>query len=473
MHRDVKKFARIEEELSLFEREYNGFHYWQYIRFYVYNSLFGTMMSIKRETVKSTHSNIFRLIVEFFGGIFETLRLYFHLVVGARCDILFLKYGKLSDKFFDTWNLPSNIKSKSIRVTSVSDVCDKKDLILDWPRIKSGLLDIGYRFFHINRIDEKESAFIKLLVKRLVDEFGQCDNPDLIERLIHFCYLKDYNYSKAYKLIFNKIKCKAILFECYYSESIIPAIKVASEMGILSIEMQHGVINYHESYWFEDGDKRFNYTPNIFLIFGETHRKYIKLQNDTKINVVGFPYQEKSINELQIETNDKEIVIYPEPYKEFECILDLFIDRVTKQGYSVYLKLHPLQSSNYDTWYPILSKNKRLKIITSQNNSIYYWLKRARHHIMANTTVGLESVAFDNLNVCIAKKIPHDQLQYLIDTGIAREFTDVEELVYMIQNPISINKEYLLNVRDGLWSENATQNMERFFCNLHQMNYKV
>ena len=88
---------------------------------------------------------------------------------------------------------------------------------------------------------------------------------------------------------------------------------------------------------------------------------------------------------------------------------------------------------------------------------------------MASTTVGLEAVAFNHTNICIAENVPHEQTQPLMDWGIARGFSSANELMNLIQYPIST--EYS-EVRKALWENNAEKNIQKFLMDLRSNNWR-
>ena len=92
---------------------------------------------------------------------------------------------------------------------------------------------------------------------------------------------------------------------------------------------------------------------------------------------------------------------------------------------------------------------------------------------MASTTVGLEAIAFDHCNVCIAEDVPHDQTQCLLDWGVARCFSTVDELKNLILNPLDLTTEEAKKARERLWSSNASTNMTNIFRKFKENNWRL
>ena len=466
--KNIKKFACIEKELNLFERSYNGFFYWQHIRIQVCESLFGNRIENEKKERNKRKRRIVNTIIEVCKGFIESIKLDFHLFWGdANRKLLFFRGPTSSDKFLDTWNLPDNITVSNYRL--VSCLCDSNigDYFLEEPILLTAIEKRVRNIFKLIKKDTAERKFLDKLERRFRNDFGQTLSADDMEQYINYFKIMDKHYSRMYRRIFRYSKCKAIAFECYYSNALYPAQRIARESGIAIVELQHGVINNHEAYWFEDSRGINNYVPDFFLTFGEIHNKWIKLVNGAQPIAVGFPYQEQCIKEVQsVATNEKEIIIYPESDPHYEEILNEFIDKITPMGYHVYVKIHPLESTNVSIWYPLLVKNQYVEIVTDQSMGIYYWLKRAKHHIMASTTVGLEAVALNHPNVCIATNMPHEQVQCLLDWKIARGFSTVQQLIDLILDPIDLNNKIARTVREKLWKSNASANITMFFSEL-------
>lgn len=473
-YKDVNKFANIEKELTLFNHSYNGFYYWQHIRFHVCESLFGYRTAREKEEKKQKSKKVITIFFEIARAIAEASRLKIRLFKGKKAELIFFREPISSDRFFDSWEHPSEIKCMDIRIVPYTKEKKSNDLFLEGPRIVTALERRLYRKFKLNSVDEKERFFLRRLEARLKKEFGQTLSSAEMEQMIFDYRIQEKNYSKVVRKIFKRTGCKAIAFVCYYSNELFPVQKIAKDFGITTIELQHGVINNHEEYWFDDDRGINNYTPDYLLTYGEVHTTWIRLVKGKRAIPIGYPFQEKSLMRYcNAFPDDKDIVIYPESEPRLEDVLEEFIDEITLLGYRVYIKIHPLEIGNVSVWYPLLSKSKNAEIITKQDGGIYYWLTKARHHVLASTTVGLEAVALDHSNVCVATHVPHDQVQCLLDWGVARGFSTAAELMDLVLNPIDMNTEDALEVRKKLWKENACKNMTTFFRDMKKNNWRI
>ena len=464
--KDMSFFLTLEKEWKLFERKYNGFPYWGIIRFDVCESLFGNLykkINMKPKEKGSFFSRGKTIIDILWGAIRESY--YFGRLKHE--DLFIILQGDISSRFFDCWTVPA--ASRCLVVSPFGKISKNNcNYQIGIPQFRFAISYILTRIIKI-RNDKKEKAFLDKIEKELLYKYGQVLSGREIESLIQKRILRYKIYEKYFERLFKKAHVKMISFECYYDNTILPAIEAARKLGVKTIELQHGVVNNHEEYWFEDQSGINNYTPDYFLTFGDVHNTWIKPLPTTKIVTIGYPWQQKMIErEKNTTTDEKMIVIYPDASELFENTVSNAIDLLTTLGYKVFVKLHPNQSKEYRKYYPILSKNINAKFIVSQKKGIYYWLKRGKYHIMASTTVGLEAMVFDHTRVFISAMVPHDQTQCLVDWGVASQFFSSEDLVKKI---ISDNGNNDMAKRDTirkmLWKSDAKNNMENFFASFY------
>ena len=463
---DVARFCEIEKELSLFSREYCGAPYWQYIRFFVCQYCFtnrfdkGTEITQERRGLAEVSQKLRKLL--------SLIKDFFFFCNPGQYDLLILKNDSLKDKFFDYWTVPDQIRSVSLRTSLNKDPVSIRERYILLPLLAFKIRRFA-RKLKGNTKDDAEALFLQELEERLKNEFGKAPDYKVLIDKIEEDVLMNSCYEDYYRKLFQRTNVKAILGVVYYNNDVFAEYKVAKELGVHSVELQHGVINNHHEYYFEDTSGVNNDTPEYLLTFGELHNKWIRLVEGSSAVAVGFPFQEYMIRNLEsVETEDKTIIVYPVSDSRFEHVVSEFADRIVAYGYKVLIKLHPLEADDYQTIYPVLSGNCNVSFITSQSEGIYYWLKLGTFHVMASTTVGLEAMAFDHTRVCIAENVPHEQTQCLLDWGLAEGFSTAPELLDIVSNKKTKekNSEKLLEIRNGLWKKNAANNISEFLTGL-------
>lgn len=468
MDKEVREFCEFERQNNLFLRSYLGVPYWQFVRFAICEGVFSPSLENK-EVIERSRGRI-EIVFKFIKELLTAFQSYFAMKGIGEHELICFKTTHNHDRFYNYWNMPEMIDSVDIRSNNdISDIKNGDNYNILGPYLRANISYLVKKHFHLLKNDVKEREFLELIVKKLTKTYGRCPSVNYIEDLI----LRYSEYSKCYTPFWEKLfcitKCKAILVVWYYQVPMMIAYKVARQKNIQIIELQHGVINNHEEYWFEDQSGINNYTPDYFLAFGEQHITWSKMLPTTMSVAVGYPYQEYMIQKLsKLMTEEKTIVIYPETNSDFEMIVDQLVNYTTEKGYRILMKLHPLQTEHYDVYYPILSRNKNIEIITDQSKGIYYWLKLGKHHIMANTTVGFEALVFPHTNICIAVNVNHEQLQPLIDWKFARGFSTADELINLIESPDEKDK-YI--DRNQLWKKHGAENIEGFLTYMHNSNW--
>lgn len=468
MKLDVKGFSKIESDLNLFDRQYNGEPYWQFVRFTVFESIFSNRVYNKnqiRTNIKKL--TLFKKLIK--GYIYSWYSTLMMCFIGKH-ELICFKADKLKDRFYDYWKMPEDINSVFIRGNNEIDEFrfSQKYNILS-PYIKANTRFELLRKMRKLKIDGYEYRFLQEIEKVFTKKYGRCISADYMQEQIQRYILYKKYYIPFFEKLFDKVKCKAIMVVWYYQMPMMIAYQVAKKRSIQIIELQHGVINNHQEYWFEDQRGINNNTPDYFLAFGKQHILWTKMLKSTLCLPVGYPYQEFMVNQLNhLHTESNLIIIYPESNDRFETLINEFVNRIVEDGYRILMKLHPLQSDHFEIYYPILSKNKHIQVITDQSKGIYYWLKLGKHHIMANTTVGHEALVFPHTNICIATNVNHEQMQPLLDWNLARGFDSVEQLIYLIKSPSSDD---MIESKSKLWEPEGEKKIIQFLINMKQNDW--
>lgn len=471
--KDVVGFAKTEKELNLFERKYAGVPYWQLIRFDVCESVFSNRVEIDNKVKDELWKNYRYLLSTSFKLLMISIKEALSPELKKHCELIEMRQTDIKDRFFDAWEMPKSIQYISIRNCELNADLDYKRHFLAGPYLKTQLMYFISKLTRSYEEDREEKQRLIELASYFTEKFGNCMSANEMEARIRKGIIKARCYRKYYEKLFERTKCKALLVVCYYQPHLFPAYEIARKRNIKIIELQHGVINNHEEYWFEDRRGVNNLVPDYLLTYGELHNSWIQLVDGEVPVAIGCPFQDKQIEkELDLPTDEHLVVIYPDPTPQFEAVVNEFINTITSMGYRVIVKLHPSQTDAYRYYYPVLSKNTRAEVVTSQKEGIFHWLKMARHHVMSSTTVGLEAMVYDDINVCIAENVPHDQTQPLLDCGAARGFKTAQELVHLVTHP-EVDNRAIREIREKLWKKDPVANIESFFKTMQENGWTL
>ncbi|PWL89399.1 MAG: hypothetical protein DBY17_01855 [Oscillospiraceae bacterium] len=460
---DKIEFCRFENEEHLFDRTYNGVPYWQMLRFIACEGVASDRIEkydLKHQEMRSKTKAkfVFKVLAFSCKSIWNFSKL-------PVCDMVcFTDDPDTKKRFFSCWRMPEKINALSMKCLVDPDMLTWKDVhTFEVPYLKGQIDYYVHKMLKKMPRDEKEFTFLQGLEDKMKRRFGQSLSAQRMEQEIQHWIPLDNAYEKYAERFFDKVKCKAIAVVCYYQNQMYAFYRVAKRRDIKIIEFQHGVINNHEEYWFEDQRGVNNNTPDYFLAFGQQHIEWTKMLPATRAIPVGFPYQEMQIKkQANVLTEEKTVIIYPESCTEFENLLNEFSNMAAAEGYRILMKLHPLQATDPKLYYPLLSQNPHIEVITRQDKGIYYWLKLGKHHVMASTTVGFEAVAMPHANICIAENVPHEQTQPLLDWGVACGFSTAAQLMELVRHPLQSENGVLAEKRKALWQPNAKQNIQDF-----------
>lgn len=449
----VKEFAQMEKELHLFDREYCGYKYWHMLRFYCCEAAFSQRMEKEKEISKIVNGK--KRLRNYIKKILNNIKPIINYLFVPRCDILEFSISKLHNRFFTNLDFAPEYKTNLYRV-DLTDSSDTENSIRQY-YIPWILFSLKNKIIKKQINDEKENNFFIEIEKEIKLRFGQSYSAqDMKNTVINYIKCFD-DYRNFFIRLIKKSHSKAILLTCYYSNIYFSLIHAAHDLNIPVIELQHGVINNHIEYWFEEQQKNYEYVPDYLLTFGTAHEQWIQIPLKEKCISVGYPHQEKRLGELEnITTDEKMIIVYPKISNYFEKEISEFADRIVPKGYKVIIKMHPGESKNYQIYYPFFAENKNIEIVTEQKDDIYYWLKKGKFHIMASSTVGLEAMCFEHANVIISLKSEHKQCEPLLEWNTAKGYKDVDELEKLILHPVVQNKS---KCRELLWKKNSVENI--------------
>lgn len=464
---DAKEFAAFEEQERLFDREYAGIPYWQALRSSVFLSAISDYEEKAAAVInkQSLYQKMRSLVRRGVKGIQSELALKKHPPV----DVILFRVFEESDQFYDYWELPEGIKAITfMRAAEAENAAPPEIYNMGLPGMIAAVNYHIRKRLHRRVYDEKEFQFLKELERKVISRYGKCMTAEQMQEEIQGYCNKKKLFQRYFSRLFDRLKPRAIVVVCYYIATYFAAYEEAKKRGIKIIELQHGVITTHRSYWFEDQRGQNNLTPDYMLLFGRIHETWTKLLRNTTCVPIGFPFQEHELKRIgDCEADEKTVIVYPHSDERFEVVISEFIDKAEPLGYKVIMKVHPLQSDSVEIYYPLLSRKKNLEIITDQSQGIYYWLKRGKHHVLANSTVGFEAAAVEGSNICVALNVDHGGVQPLLDWGIARGFQTADELLELIRNPQEVDMYH----KRELWEENARENMERFFRQMKEQGW--
>ncbi|MFX1370053.1 MAG: hypothetical protein ACFFAY_15780 [Promethearchaeota archaeon] len=244
---------------------------------------------------------------------------------------------------------------------------------------------------------------------------------------------------RYFGMVLKRIHPKAVVLVTSYGKE--DLIEAAKSLGVVTIELQHGVIHsYHPGYSFP-GDLREKSTfPHALLVFGDywlDSAEYPIGRN--RILSVGYPYLEEELKKYSRTRKEKQILVISQwtigaELSKFAAELS----EVKDLGYRIIYKLHPLEYTGWHEKYPWLS-GAEIDVIVGSRKSIYELFAESSLQIGVYSTAVYEGLAF-GLGTFIPDVHGADYSESLVEAGVAIKVKSVQELVQHVREAASFRE---------------------------------
>ena len=251
-------------------------------------------------------------------------------------------------------------------------------------------------------------------------DYYSIEEKELIQSCLHL-FLVSYI---RYLSIFQKGKIKKLFFiRHYHNEGIIAA---ASDCGIETIELQHGLINKHDLYYVYDKAFKKNlenaFFPNRILLFGQYWKDVLAKGAEWSPEQLVIAGDYMSSKETNQQEKAKENVILIASQKTLH---GLFIPRIKELAASIQnhpdwriiLKLHPFEKEIEK--YNDLASDKLE--IASLHSSISDYLEIAKIQVSIYSTTFFDAIGKNVVNFAwTGNFLGGDYAEALVEDGIAQ-----------------------------------------------------
>ena len=423
------EFFRLEKEMELFSLRFKGIYYWQLVRAILLKGittkdLHVAAISAKRSVVK-----------EIFGSMIEAFRMWYRFKGITPSDIVYLRPSArmakdsavLDDPQFDYTNLSE--KYKVFDLFALGDYAEIPDCVrFDMSEAEIELIfwKIRRKIFQSTKFPYQQEKILRDFLYKINIIYKTDFNIENLIKQIQYAVKCHCIYKKWFNIILKKIKPQIIIETTYYDEHMYAANDAAKDLGIRTIEMQHGRINAHEDYWYEDQSVIGKILPDYFFSFGEWWNQQINMPDFCKVVSVGNPYLEKQIEIYKYDEKDHLILsVFSNPQNG--KILSEFIFSIQEycieHNIEILYKLHPNEKDVWKKEYPRLLEMKNATIYES--GSVYDILSRSNITIGVNSTTFFEALAYDNLQIFIYTVGDYEGMKPLItnSNGYSSKYT--------------------------------------------------
>lgn len=362
------------------------------------------------------------------------------MFVGDISSIRKLYDGNTANEYF--YEIQKELKKQKIEYNEIVfpgyNLKDYKKLIKSQIPLESYITFTD--FFNLGKIKNKDEfkAYIKLF-----------EYPNY--QLYSLAFF--YNVSKK---MLEKIKPNKIILTCSYTIKY-AMIVAAKELGIETIELQHGSITEDSKGYFLNGVKKY-VLPDYFISYSKEEEELLtkksffgKLQmlplgcprydflNDYKTNKKEFIEKyniskDKKILFWATQPNDKSSTLLKEDSMNVECV---FSTLQKKKDWFLIIKLHPRENYRESKKiYELINEKYNIDYLLLESNQeiTYDCIYVANATIIKHTTVGMESILMNKpvINFELVKNLPLNLFTELSSKLIIKKKKDLSKYLNLV-----------------------------------------
>lgn len=411
----AEKLFEIEKELNLFEKQIHGIYFWKLIRFELYSIILNKLNLISTLD-QNNKSTFFNKLIRILQIIKNTL--YFPDGNNKVDIIVFENPRKIKDidgKYYDPYTkyFINDLKNKNIKY-EIIDLgfngihYEKEDIERKYG--DNFYYDILKRVIYKNKLIDKKSKKLLISIK---DKFFKEFNIEVNFLALVNKHLKKFNieYQKYYSLLKNK-NVKELYLVCSYGKESL--IKVANDLNIKVIELQHGTITkYHIGYSFPNNIKVPYFPDNLFL-FGKFWYDSTPIPlSDNQINFIGYRDYNTQIKKFLNFQKKKKVTFISQWTLSEEMFSKAFEIAKDYPEYEVVFRLHPAEVSKRDFYLERIKASEYKNLKVSDISLLAEELSNSEFVIGVYSTAVYEALSF-NCKIILLDLYGIEYMEYLI-----------------------------------------------------------
>ncbi|HHY37353.1 MAG TPA: hypothetical protein GX507_00225 [Clostridia bacterium] len=270
-----------------------------------------------------------------------------------------------------------------------------------------------------------------------------------------------------YRRLLERIRPRIVFVNCAsYGGSKAILCKACHDLGIITVEAQHGVVNqYHPAYNYGSAAAFFHeYLPDYFLVYGVYWANLLKRYPPVKV-VIGNPFMDewKAVNRMKRNDYANTVLFVSQP--EVSQLVTEYLIRAAQtlsRNYRLVFRPHPAE---------LVSEEQERRLhsvgaVIDRTSHIYELLSRCGKVVGSHSTVLFEARAFCNQVLVLDSP----KSRAYIPVGFGRFIANSTELIEAIQS----NEGCFDHMEDSsLWAPNWRQNFADFLsmCNIDSSGF--
>ena len=280
---------------------------------------------------------------------------------------------------------------------------------------------------------------------------------------LNLLFLKKMFFSKyvIYKLLLTIYKPKAIFINCAYCN--ISLIKAAKELGIKTIEVQHGVISkYHFGY---NSNIVINndYLPDILLSFGET----VETNLVKTIFPIGSFYLDYLKNNFK---SDEKLTLLINNYK---IVIGISMQDQEWERKALFDFLIPIAKERKDILFLIIPRKRKdfpqfpTNIIIYDELDCYNTIMHCDIHLTLYSSCALEAPTLGIPNILINyKDFANKYYKDTLSSYHTKIVNNKEEFLNILEQLLKLNKRKIIENNKNVFADNYEKRINNFLKDL-------
>ena len=446
----IDEFQQFEEKYGYLVDEIDGFRYWAYIRFSLYMQIEDVLNNQGRPSV-----NNYRPSIKEVFSIIKNLTIKNPLLYKQHKQILFFTHARRSlvgekyeciytDRIRDEF--PENsISGEFIFGTRHLEPAYTKNLLkLDvidvWPAV---VLKIFNGYFK-----KRDAALISQFNKigeDISSKIYEVFSVNIAATTITQMIIKRYYWHRMKKrfltrLIVN-ISPSVIVEVVGYETNKLIINEIANDLGIPTIELQHGVIGRGHLAYNYKVKRNYPFLPRYIFMFAQYWKDECNFPIDDKNKIItGFPYMESQIKRypiLEKKINDPIVILVlsqPEFSKKLKGFITDAIKLAAEKGLKVKFiyKLHPSEYRLSNKTWSCFEEYDNVSIVNNTAIPLYTLFAQADIQVGVTSTAVFEGLAYKLKTFIYHIEKTETYMGNLVSHGEAEFVEDANELIKYI-----------------------------------------
>jgi len=454
----VDKFLEFEKREGLFDKQVGSVNLWGFIRAYIYMQILEKSGVSNYEKQKNV------------GKLKDTLKVLknciFHnpMIITKRKKILFIQTyrkekwddgleeciftGEISREFSeDSYLVVLPHRGKGGVATKGRDTI-YLDYVVYFSTMYRRFLELKNK-----KLNNEINIYANELKNSLNMEFGIDFKEEDFARELRYNYYVLTSMKKLFIKLFKKISPLLIVEVCGYGSVQMAINDVAKELGIKTIELQHGVITKNHLGYNYPEKKEYPFFPDEIFLFSEYWKKNARLPiEQSKLIVTGFPYMDrnkKKYKDMKDTHRELNILVISQPtdVERFSSVILCFIEKMNqlKIKYHLVYKLHPSEYYMKNETYDLIESFHEVTMVKDDQLNLYHYYALADVQVGMYSTAIYEGLAFGLSTYLLNTKLTMMHMKDLYIEGYVKLFDDGEELADLLldSKPEEKREEYL------------------------------